>query len=194
MDQAMRAAVDQRIMEVITSEDFRRRVEEVVTASVQGVPANMGFKKAVIAETAVGIGQILNNDVQFIGSLVSQMEPSFSTRLEERLAQAGKAADQIFQEMQNRIANVEQQLTKTQEVANDVLKRLEKGGEGLDQRHQKVEEAINTLNGKVDGMKNIVDGTRHAMSSELDKTKEDLRKFAMDVRAAVSTGSSTSVW
>ena len=127
MDQAMRAAVDQRIMEVITSEDFRRRVEEVVTASVQGVPANMEFKKAVIAETAVGIGQILNNDVQFIGSLASQMEPSFSTRLEERLAQAGKAADQIFQEMQNRTANIEQQLTKTQEVASDVLKRLEKG-------------------------------------------------------------------
>ena len=73
-----------------------------------------------------------------------------------------------------------------------MLQRLEKGGEGLDQRHQKVEEAIKTLNAKIEGMKSVVDGTRQAMSNDLDKTKEDLRKFAVDVRAAMSAGSGIS--
>ena len=143
---------------------------------------------AVDSAAVAAVGQTLAGDASFVTAVAANID-------------AGSVQDHM--------GILEQNLTKTQDTAVDVLQRLEKGGAGLDERHKRVEDAINTLNGKIDATKGLMDQMKQAMSRDLDnarddlnrtrqaltndfeKTQRDLRNFVMEVRVTAASTSGT---
>ena len=164
---------------------------------------------AVDSAAVAAVGQTLAGDASFVTAVAANIDAAITGKIEDRLTQAGKSMEAVFSSVQDRMGILEQNLTKTQDTAVDVLQRLEKGGAGLDERHKRVEDAINTLNGKIDATKGLMDQMKQAMSRDLDnarddlnrtrqaltndfeKTKGDLRKFAMEVRVTAASSSGT---
>ena len=90
---------------------------------------------ALVGELAPRVGQALAQEGSFAQHLVQRFDDIMNQKIEERMARAEKAAEDVFSRIHERTKNIEDEVNKVHGELKESCRRLDKGGEELDKRH-----------------------------------------------------------
>lgn len=123
---------------------------------------------ALAADLRPRAAQRLAESPQFIGAIAFGIDQALSQNIEECMKSAGDKVEVAFALLQERI-------TKTIEMANDALQRLEVGDSKIAQQHGEIQIALDNMNTQIED-------TRSELNQDSNSTKQHFGACAAQVQ------------